>query len=136
LAVYKGIRGVMSLLDTLMMSGKEVLPLVEGGKGISATNGMSAGAWAAAGGVGTVSCVNADSYDDQGNIIPQIYHGKTRQERHQELVSYAIDGGVTQVQQAHDVAGDKGRIHINVLWEMGGAEAILEGVLTRAKIRL
>lgn len=123
----------MSILETLMMSGKEVLPLVEGGKGISATNGISAGAWAAAGGVGTVSCVNADSYDDDGNVIPQIYHGKTRIDRHRELVDYAINGGVTQVRQAHDIAGNKGRIHINVLWEMGGAEAVLEGVLARAK---
>lgn len=123
----------MSLLEPLIMSGKEVLPLVEGGKGISATNGMSAGAWAAAGGVGTVSCVNADSFDDEGNVIPQIYHGKTRIERHKELVDYAIAGGVTQVRDAHDLAGGKGRIHINVLWEMGGAEAVLEGVLTKAK---
>lgn len=123
----------MSLLEPLIMSGKEVLPLVEGGKGISATNGMSAGAWAAAGGVGTVSCVNADSFDAAGNIIPQIYHGKSRMERHQELVDYAIDGGVTQVAQAHDMAGGNGRIHINVLWEMGGAEAILEGVLSKAR---
>ncbi|PCI33154.1 MAG: nitronate monooxygenase [Alphaproteobacteria bacterium] len=123
----------MSLLEPLMMSGKEVLPLVEGGKGISATNGISAGAWAAAGGVGTVSCVNADSFDGQGNVIPQIYHGKTRIERHQELIEYAINGGLTQVRDAHDLAGGQGRIHINVLWEMGGAEAILEGVLTKAK---
>ncbi|PHZ84184.1 NAD(P)H-dependent flavin oxidoreductase [Paremcibacter congregatus] len=123
----------MSLLKPMMMSGKEVLPLVEGGKGISATNGISAGAWAAAGGVGTVSCVNADSYDDQGNIIPQVYHGKTRIERHQELVDYGVDGGITQVQQAHEVSGGEGRIHINVLWEMGGAEAVLEGVLAKTK---
>ncbi|NOZ42836.1 MAG: nitronate monooxygenase [Alphaproteobacteria bacterium] len=123
----------MSLLKSLMMSGKEVLPLVEGGKGISATNGFSAGAWAAAGGVGTVSCVNADSYDDDGNVIPQIYHGRTRLERHRELVDYAIRGGVTQVRQAHELAQGRGRLHINVLWEMGGAEAVLEGVLARAK---
>ncbi|MCF8473396.1 MAG: nitronate monooxygenase [Emcibacter sp.] len=123
----------MSLLKPLMMSGKEVLPLVEGGKGISATNGKSAGAWAAAGGVGTVSCVNADSFDDAGNVIPQIYHGKTRIERHKELIDYAISGGLTQIRQAHDLAGGNGRIHINVLWEMGGAETILEGVLSRAQ---
>ncbi|HAX91368.1 MAG TPA: nitronate monooxygenase, partial [Rhodospirillaceae bacterium] len=54
------------------MSGREVLPLIEGGKGVSATNGMSSGSWAAAGGVGTVSAVNADSYDENGNRIPQI----------------------------------------------------------------
>ncbi|MDG1859384.1 MAG: nitronate monooxygenase [Emcibacteraceae bacterium] len=123
----------MKAIDSLNISGGEVLPLVEGGKGISATNGASAGAWAAAGGVGTVSCVNADNFDENGDVIPQIYHGKTRTERHAELVQYGIDGGVRQVRDAHDIAGGKGRIHINVLWEMGGAEPILEGVLTETK---
>ena len=40
-----------------------MLPLVEGGKGISVSNGISSGNWAVAGGVGTFSAVNADSYD-------------------------------------------------------------------------
>ena len=64
-------------------------PLVEGGKGVSATNHMSSGAWAAAGGIGTVSAVNADSYDPEGRIIPQVYNGMTRRERHEELIHYA-----------------------------------------------
>jgi nitronate monooxygenase len=123
----------MKALNPLKMSGSEVLPLVEGGKGISATNGISAGAWAAAGGVGTVSCVNADNYDENGTIIPQVYHGKTRIERHAELIQYGIDGGIRQVRDAHDVASGKGRIHINVLWEMGGAEPVLEGILGETK---
>ena len=54
----------MKLLKPLVISGKEVVPLVEGGKGIAVSNGESSGAWAAAGGVGTFSGVNADSYDD------------------------------------------------------------------------
>lgn len=123
----------MKALNSMLISGREALPLVEGGKGISATNGISSGAWAAAGGVGTVSCVNADSYDADGNVIPQIYHGRTRRERHDELVQYAIDGGITQVQTAHEMAGGQGGIHINVLWEMGGAERVLRGVLDRTK---
>jgi len=123
----------MKAINSLNISGSEVLPLVEGGKGISATNGASAGAWAAAGGVGTVSCVNADNFDENGNVIPQVYHGKTRTERHAELIQYGIDGGVRQVKDAHDIAGGNGRIHINVLWEMGGAEPVLEGVLDGAK---
>jgi nitronate monooxygenase len=124
---------VMKPLKPLIISGREVLPLVEGGKGISATNGLSSGAWAAAGGVGTVSCVNADSYDDEGRVIPQIYHGTTRRERHEELVHYAIHGGITQVKHAYEVAGGQGRLHINVLWEMGGAERILHAVLDATK---
>jgi nitronate monooxygenase len=123
----------MKPLQSLNLSGKEVLPLVEGGKGISISNGVSAGAFAAAGGVGTFSAVNADAYDDNGDLIPIIYHGKTRKDRHHELLTYGIKGGIAQAQRAHDMAGGNGRIHLNVLWEMGGAETILHGILEQVK---
>ena len=84
----------MRALKSLIISGREVLPLVEGGKGISISNGESSGAWASAGGVGTFSGVNADSYDPDGRKIEQIYYGKTRRERHEELLTYAIGRGV------------------------------------------
>jgi len=120
-------------LNAMMIGGREVLPLVEGGKGVSATNHRSSGAWAAAGGIGTVSAVNADSYDAFGNPIPQIYRGRKREDRHEELIRYAIDGAVDQVRRAFDIAGGKGAININVLWEMGGAQRVLEGVLDEAR---
>jgi nitronate monooxygenase len=120
-------------LKPITYAGREVWPLVEGGKGVSATNHASSGAWAAAGGIGTVSAVNADSYDDDGNIIPQTYKGRTRGDRHQELIQYGIDGAVAQVERAHEIAGGKGAININILWEMGGAQAIMTGVLERTK---
>lgn len=123
----------MKGLEPLVISGKEVLPLVEGGKGISVSNGESSGAWAAAGGVGTFSGVNADSYDEEGRLIPQIYHGRTRRERHEELVAFAIRGGITQARIAHEIAGGQGRVHMNVLWEMAASERILHGVLEGAK---
>lgn len=117
---------------TLNISGQEVLNLVEGGKGISVSNGQSAGAWAGAGGVGTFSAVNADAYDENGNFIPVVYHGKTRRERHQELIAYAIKGGINQARIAHEMRNGQGRIHMNVLWEMGGVKPVLEGVLSGA----
>jgi len=120
-------------LNPLIVSGREVLPVVEGGKGISVSNGESSGSWAAAGGVGTFSGVNADSYDTEGKLIPQIYKGKDRRARHEELIAYAIKGGITQAQKAHEASNGQGRIHINVLWEMAAAEHILEGVLEGAK---
>jgi len=126
LNVFKG-------LKPILYGGREVWPLVEGGKGVSATNHMSSGAWAAAGGIGTVSAVNADSYDAEGKIIPQIYRALTRRERHEELIQYAIDGAVEQVRRAYDVASGKGAININVLWEMGGAQRVLEGVLEKTR---
>jgi nitronate monooxygenase len=93
IARERGLNGFKGL-KPIVYGGREVWPLVEGGKGVSATNHASSGAWAAAGGIGTVSAVNADSYDADGKIIPQVYHGATRKERHEELIRYAIDGGV------------------------------------------
>lgn len=123
----------MKTLKPLFISGKEVFPLIEGGKGISITNGRSSGAWAAAGGVGTFSAVNADAYDEEGHLIPVTYKGKTRRERHKELIEYGIKGGIDQARIAHDISGGQGRLHMNVLWEMGGCEDILHGVLEGAK---
>jgi nitronate monooxygenase len=120
-------------LPPLVISGKEVAPLVEGGKGIAVSNGESSGAWAAAGGVGTFSGVNADSYDENGKLIPVTYHGRTRRDRHEELLAYAIQGGIAQARISHDLAGGEGRIHMNVLWEMAGAERVLHGVLGGAR---
>ena len=127
---FKGLRPIS-------YGGREVWPLIEGGKGVSATNHMSSGAWAAAGGIGTVSAVNADSYDAEGKIIPQVYDQLSRLERHEQLVRYAIEGAVEQVKRAYDIAsgpnGMRGAININVLWEMGGAQQVLEGVLERTR---
>ncbi|MGE0747379.1 MAG: NAD(P)H-dependent flavin oxidoreductase [Rhodospirillales bacterium] len=123
----------MKPLRPVVISGREVLPLVEGGKGIAVSNGESSGAWAAAGGVGTFSGVNADSYDDKGRRIPIVYHGKTRRDRHEELIAYAIQGGIAQARIAHETSGGRGRIHMNVLWEMAAAERVLHGVLEGAK---
>ena len=120
-------------LKPILYGGREVWPLVEGGKGVAATNHASSGAWAAAGGIGTVSAVNADSYDPEGKIVPQRYQALTRQGRHEELIRFAVDGAVEQVRRAYDIANGKGAININVLWEMGGAQQILEDVLERTK---
>ncbi len=116
-------------LKPISYGGREVWPLIEGGKGVSATNHASSGAWAAAGGIGTVSAVNADSTDENGDVIPQTYSGRTRNDRHRELIEYGINGGIEQVKKAYEISGGKGAINVNVLWEMGGAQEILEGIL-------
>ena len=123
----------MKPMKNVIISGQEVLPFVEGGKGIAVSNGESSGAWAAAGGVGTFSAVNADAHDKEGNLIPVIYHGKTRRERHEELVQYSVQGGITQAKIAYERSNGQGRIHMNVLWEMGAVEPILHGVLSKVK---
>ncbi|MDA8250563.1 MAG: nitronate monooxygenase [Rhodospirillales bacterium] len=123
----------MRAINAIRMGGMELLPLVEGGKGVAVSTGITAGHWASCGGVGTMSAVNADSYDDQGRRIPQVYRGRTRRERHEELIRYAIAGGIAQARRAYEIAGGKGRIHANILWEMGGAERVITGILEQAK---
>ena len=116
-----------------MISGGESLPLIEGGKGVAVSTGVSSGAWACAGGVGTFSGVNADSFRDDGSILPQTYSGRTRKERHEELVKYAIEGGIAQAQIAHETRNGQGRLHVNILWEMGGAERVLAGIMEKCR---
>lgn len=121
----------MKSLNPIRLSGREVLPLIEGGKGISISNGESSGAWSAAGGVGTFSGVNADALDKDGNPVSVIYKGQTRRERNRELIEYSIQGGITQAQIAHETSGGGGRLHMNVLWEMAAVEDILHGILDK-----
>lgn len=120
-------------LKKVIISGKEVFPIVEGGKGIGATNGYSAGAFAAAGAVGTFSGVNAQRYDANGRVIPYTYTGKTRRERHEELIRMSVEGAIHHAKIAYEISKGNGRIHMNVLWEMGGAERVLHGVLEKTK---
>ncbi|MDX8393818.1 MAG: nitronate monooxygenase [Mariprofundales bacterium] len=116
-------------LMPMMISGKEVLPLIEGGKGVAVSTGLTSGAWATAGGVGTFSAVNADRVDKNGDFIPLHYQGASRRDRHEELVAYSIAGGISQAKRAHDVRGGHGRLHMNVLWEMAASERILKGIM-------
>jgi NAD(P)H-dependent flavin oxidoreductase YrpB (nitropropane dioxygenase family) len=120
-------------IKSIIISGIETLPIVEGGKGVGITNGITAGSFAKAGAVGTFSGVNADYIDQNGKFIPLEYKTSTRREKHEELIAYSIKGGIAQAKIAHDISGNSGRIHMNVLWEMGGAEKILHGILEGAK---
>lgn len=123
----------MKPINAIRMGGVDVLPLVEGGKGVSISTGVTAGHWAASGGAGTFSAVNADFFEADGTPIIQRYKGRTRRERHDELVEFGIRGGIAQARRAHEISGGKGRLHANILWEMGGAERVITGVLEGAK---
>ena len=124
----------MKAINAIRMGGIEVLPLVEGGKGISISNGISSGNWALAGGVGTFSAVNADSYDDDGPAASRrsitAAPGASGTRSWSPTPSRAAS---TQARRAYELAGGKGRIHANILWEMGGAERIITEVLEQAK---
>ena len=121
------------LLNKLEISGKTVWPIFEGGRGICVSTGVTAGAFAKEDCVGTISGVNPDFFNEDGILQNCIYNGKTRAERQRELIEAAIKGGIDQAKIAHDMSCGKGRIHFNVLWEMGGCEEILTRVLEKTK---
>jgi nitronate monooxygenase len=120
-------------LKKVKVSGVEVLPVIEGGKGVAVSDGSSSGAFAAAGAVGTISGVNARYIDDEGNFIPLVYKGKTRIEKHKELIEYSIKAAISQAKIAWNKSKGKGRIHLNVLWEMAACQEVLHGVLGKTK---
>ena len=66
----------MKPLNSIKLSGRDVLPLVEGGKGIAVSNGESSGAWAAAGGAALVTADhgNCETMWDDENNCPHTAH--------------------------------------------------------------
>nr|WP_148115228.1 nitronate monooxygenase [Wolbachia pipientis] len=120
-------------IKKIIISGKAVWPIIEGGKGIAISDGRTSGAFAAADAVGTFSGVNAKLINDNGELVPLIYKCKTRYDKHNELIEYSIKAGISQAKIANVLSGGRGRIHMNVLWEMGAAERVLHGILEGAK---
>jgi NAD(P)H-dependent flavin oxidoreductase YrpB (nitropropane dioxygenase family) len=122
-----------TILEKLILSGKSVWPIIEGGKGIGASDGFSSGAFAACGAIGTFSGVSAKLIDDNGEFMPIHYTSNTRNGRHDELMEYSIKAAISQAQVAYNLSKGEGRIHMNILWEMAGVQRILNGVLSKAK---
>ena len=109
----------MKPLNPLFISGKEVLPLVEGGKGISVSNGESSGAWAASGGVGTFSAVNPAALDKDGNIIPIVYKGRTPRVTHNSDDPLKPEDPLPRVQALREVMNCYG-LHTTTIIMAGG----------------
>ncbi len=124
----------MFKLDKIQISNADVLPIIEGGKGINVSTGLTAGTFAKCGAVGTISGTNPDFLDSEGNVLRYIFdEAMTRKEKFQRLVEYSIAGGIDQAKIAYDVASGHGRIHMNFLWEAGGTSHIIDEVLSGVK---
>ncbi len=126
----------MITLPEVKIAGKTVLPIVEGGKGIAVSNGHTAGAFAAAGAVGTVSGICPDILDKSGNIVPYVIDAKDRPARHRQLIEQAIKGGIDQINLAYETSGGKGALLLNILWEMGSSQEVMAGIMSSVKGKL
>lgn len=120
-------------IQDIIINGKNFLPIVEGGKGIGVSTGITAGNFALNSCIGTFSGVNPDFISDNGEIKKFILRAKSRIGRHMEMIHNSIKGIISQAKIARDIAGNRGRIHMNVLWEMGETEHILDEVLKKVK---
>lgn len=126
----------MKSIKKIFISGAEVFPIIEGGKGIGVTNGETAGAFAAADAVGTLSVVFTPNKDDNGRLTPISVAGKSRKQKSVDLIEKSIINTVKEIETAYRISEGKGRIHINILWGIAGAEKIIHEVLsqTRGKV--
>ncbi|MBI4428878.1 MAG: nitronate monooxygenase [Ignavibacteriales bacterium] len=123
----------MKTLQKIRISGAEVFPIVEGGKGVGVSNGLTAGAFAAADAVGTFSGtypnLSCEALDE-----PSVRRSeKTRQNRSKQLANDAIRESIAQARIAHEISGGRGRIHMNILWGLAKAEMMVDGILSGAK---
>ena len=119
----------------VFIDGVWILPFNQGGKGVGATNGANAGAWAAENTADTISGTGAAiGYDENGHPVTYPYTGRTRRERHEELVAWSIEGGILQARAAHEASAGKGCIRINFLKEAGGAMRVMRGVLAGTRL--
>lgn len=106
----------------VFIDGAWILPLIQGGKGVGATNGRSAGAWARENTGGTIAGTGAAiGYDENGREISYPHIGRSRRERHEELVAWSIEGGILQAGIAYEASRGKGRIRMNFLKMAGGS---------------
>ena len=83
-------------LKNIVISGKEVCPIIEGGKGINGSDGRSSGHFAKEGCVGTISLVSADYYDEKGSLVgysvPGIFGGEEFHRADGSEAGYSVDG--------------------------------------------
>ncbi|ETO91072.1 MAG: putative dioxygenase [Candidatus Xenolissoclinum pacificiensis L6] len=119
----------LSIVKKLNISGKLVWPIIEGGKGVSVSDGVTAGHFAKYGAVGTLSAVFPTTVDSDGHKIPVNPVGNTRRDRNVDLVKKSIKNAIAQVRKAYDISRGSGCIHINILWEETSTYKTLEAIL-------
>lgn len=122
----------MLLHKKINISGAEVYPIMEGGKGIGVSNGATAGAFAAAGAVGTISAVFPPE-EKNGKYVQFKFKGKSRYDRSKEVLKQSIEGTIREIDKAYEISQGKGRIHLNILWGLSFAEGTISEVLKQRK---
>jgi NAD(P)H-dependent flavin oxidoreductase YrpB (nitropropane dioxygenase family) len=123
----------MDKLKKIWLAGREIFPIVEGGKGVAVSTGKTAGKFAAEDCAGTLSAVMPDGYDEDGRAIPVATPGQTRLLRHREMIRKSIQNGIQNVEIAWRESKGRGRIFMNMLWGLGGSREIIEGILEKTK---
>ncbi len=101
------------LQKLVFTDGAWILPLIQGGKGVGATNGKNAGAWARENTGGTIAATGAAiGYGENGREVSYTYTGRARHQRHEEMIALSTRGCILQAKIAHEAAQGKGPLPI------------------------
>lgn len=123
------------LARPVFIDGAWILPFIQGGKGVGATNGVNAGAWAAENAAGTIAAIGAAiGYDANGREVSYAYAGNSRPKRHEEMIDLSVEGCILQTKTAYEAAFGKGRIRMNFLKMAGGSMRIMREVLNGTRL--
>ncbi len=123
------------LARPVFIDGAWILPFIQGGKGVGATNGVNAGAWAAENAAGTIAAIGAAiGYDKNGRELSYTYSERSRPKRHEEMVALSVEGCILQARTAYEAAIGKGRIRMNFLKMAGGSMRIMRDVLDGTRL--
>ena len=114
-------------LQPLMLCGKSVLPVVQGGMGVGVSAGGLAGAVAVMGGVGTISSVDLRRHHP--DLMAQTAHLSSESDTRQRIDEANLEALRREIAKARAMSQGRGLIAVNIMRAVNSYEASVRQAL-------
>ena len=114
-------------LQPLLLGGKDLVPVVQGGMGVGVSAGGLAGAVARLGGVGTVSSVDLRRLHP--DLMAQTAHLDKEPDARERIDTANLVALDREIHRAREIAGGNGLIAVNVMKALSAYEAYVHQAL-------
>ena len=114
-------------LQPLLLGGKHLVPVVQGGMGVGVSAGGLAGAVARLGGVGTVSSVDLRRLHP--DLMAQTAHLDKEPDARERIDTANLVALDREIRRAREIAGGNGLIAVNVMKALSAYEAYVHQAL-------